>query len=145
MFLGLCVFAHLFIRARLPDADPYLFPLAATLAAFGLVVIYRIDAELAREQAQWFVIGLIAFCATIVFLRDHHVLERYRYTIAAAGIALLLMPRVPGHRRAGQRRVPGREGRARSSSSPRSSPRSRSSSSWRATSGTPGTCWCGRG
>ncbi len=96
VFLGLCVFAHLFIRARLPDADPYLFPLAATLAAFGLVVIYRIDPELAREQAQWFVIGLLAFCATVVFLRDHHVLERYRYTIAAAGIALLVMPRLPG-------------------------------------------------
>ena len=96
VFLGLCVFAHLFIRARLPDADPYLFPLAALLAAFGLVVIYRIDAELAREQAQWFVIGLLFFCATIVFVRDHHVLERYRYTIAAAGIALLVMPRLPG-------------------------------------------------
>ncbi len=96
VFLGLCVFAHLFIRARLPDADPYLFPLAALLAAFGLVVIYRIDAELARQQAQWFVIGLAFFCATIAFLRDHHVLERYRYTIAAAGIALLVMPRLPG-------------------------------------------------
>jgi cell division protein FtsW (lipid II flippase) len=96
VFLGLCLFAHLFIRARLPDADPYLFPLAATLAAFGLVVIYRIDAELAREQAQWFVIGLIAFCATVTFLRDHHSLERYRYTIAAAGIALLVLPRLPG-------------------------------------------------
>jgi cell division protein FtsW (lipid II flippase) len=95
-FLACCVFAHLFIRARLPDADPYLFPLAALLAAFGLVMIYRIDAELAREQAQWFVIGLVFFCATIVFLRDHHVLERYRYTIAAVGIALLVMPRLPG-------------------------------------------------
>ena len=79
------MFAHLFIRARLPDADPYLFPLAATLASFGLVEIYRIDPELAREQAQWFVVGLAFFCATIVFLRDHHVLERYRYTIAAVG------------------------------------------------------------
>ena len=37
VFLGLCVVAHLFIRARLPDADPYLFPLAALLAAVGLV------------------------------------------------------------------------------------------------------------
>jgi cell division protein FtsW (lipid II flippase) len=96
VFLGLCVFAHLFIRARLPDADPYLFPLAAVLAAFGLVMIYRIDAELAREQAQWFVIGLIAFCATVTFLRDHHSLERYRYTIAAVGIGLLVLPRLPG-------------------------------------------------
>ncbi len=96
VFLGLCVFGHLFIRARLPDADPYLFPLAALLAAIGLVEIYRIDPTLAREQAQWFVIGLGLFCATIVFLRDHHVLERYRYTIALAGIGLLMLPRVPG-------------------------------------------------
>ncbi len=95
VFLGLCVFGHLFIRARLPDADPYLYPLAALLAAFGLVMIYRIDADLAREQAQWFVIGLALFCATVYFLPDHHVLERYRYTIAAAGIALLVLPRVP--------------------------------------------------
>jgi cell division protein FtsW (lipid II flippase) len=95
VFLGLCVFGHLFIRARLPDADPYLYPLAALLAAFGLVMIYRIDAELAREQAQWFVIGLALFCATIYLLPDHHVLERYRYTIAAAGIFLLMLPRAP--------------------------------------------------
>jgi cell division protein FtsW (lipid II flippase) len=95
-FLGCCLFAHLFIRARLPDADPYLFPLCALLAAFGLVMIYRIDEELAREQAQWFVFGLLLFCATVVFLRDYRVLERYRYTIALGGIALLLAPRVPG-------------------------------------------------
>src|ERR671936_1001287 len=95
-FLGCCLFAHLFIRARLPNADPYLFPLSALLAAFGLVMIYRIDPKLARQQAEWFVVGLLLFCATIVFLRDHRVLERYRYTIAAASIGLLLMPRLPG-------------------------------------------------
>jgi cell division protein FtsW (lipid II flippase) len=95
-FLGLCVLGHLFIRARLPDADPYLFPLAALLAAVGLVEVYRIDPTLAREQAQWFVVGLVFFCGTIVFLRDHHALERYRYTIAAASILLLILPRFPG-------------------------------------------------
>ena len=96
VFLGLCVFAHLFIRARLPDADPYMFPLAALLAAVGLVEIYRIDPELAREQAQWFVVGLALFCATTVFLRDVHKLERYRYTIALVSIGLLMAPRIPG-------------------------------------------------
>jgi cell division protein FtsW (lipid II flippase) len=95
-FLGLCLFAHIFIRTRLPDADPYMFPLVALLAAFGLVMIYRIDEELAREQAQWFVVGLVFFCATIVFLRDIRILERYRYTIALIGIGLLVAPRVPG-------------------------------------------------
>ena len=42
----------------LPHADPYLFPLVAVLACFGLVMLYRLDEDLAREQAQWFVVGL---------------------------------------------------------------------------------------
>jgi cell division protein FtsW (lipid II flippase) len=96
LFLGLCLAAHLVLRFTLPYADPYLFPLFAVLACFGLVMIYRIDEKLAREQAQWFVIGLGLFAATIVLLRDYRVLERYRYTVAAVGIALLLLPRLPG-------------------------------------------------
>jgi cell division protein FtsW (lipid II flippase) len=96
VFLALCLVAHLVLRFTLPNADPYLFPLYAVLACFGLVMIYRIDETLAREQAQWFVLGLILFAATIILLRDYQVLERYRYTIAAAGILLLLLPRVPG-------------------------------------------------
>ena len=96
IFLGLCLAAHIFLRFTLPNADPYLFPLVALLACFGLVVIYRIDDTLAREQAQWFVVGLIAFAAVILFLRDYRVLERYRYTIAFIGLGLLVLPRLPG-------------------------------------------------
>ncbi len=96
IFLGLCLGAHVFLRVALPHADPYLFPLVAVLAGFGIVVIYRIDEEFAREQAQWFVVGLILFAAAIVFLRDYRVLERYRYVIAVTGLALLFLPRVPG-------------------------------------------------
>ncbi|MDP9401272.1 MAG: FtsW/RodA/SpoVE family cell cycle protein [Actinomycetota bacterium] len=95
VFFGLCVAVHLVLRLTLRDADPYLFPLVALLACFGLVVIYRLDEELAREQAQWFVVGLVVFAATIVALRrDVRVLERYRYVIASAGILLLLLPRL---------------------------------------------------
>jgi cell division protein FtsW (lipid II flippase) len=96
IFLGLCFAGHLVIRFTLPYADPYLFPLVAILACFGLVVVYRIDEDLARDQAQWFVIGLILFVVTIIALRDFRILERYRYTIALAGLALLVLPRVPG-------------------------------------------------
>ena len=96
VFLGLCLAVHVVLRFTLPHADPYVFPLVAVLACFGLVVIYRIDQELARVQAQWFVVGLVLFVATIVFLRDFRKLERYRYTIAAAALFLLLLPRVPG-------------------------------------------------
>jgi cell division protein FtsW (lipid II flippase) len=96
LFLALCLGGHFVIRFTLPYADPYVFPLVSVLACFGLVVIYRIDEELAREQAQWFVVGLVLFAATLLFLRDFRVLERYRYTIALAGLFLLLLPRVPG-------------------------------------------------
>ncbi|HKF83776.1 MAG TPA: FtsW/RodA/SpoVE family cell cycle protein [Solirubrobacterales bacterium] len=95
-FLAVCLATHVYLRIRLPNADPYLFPLVATLTAFGLVMIYRIDETLARDQANWFVLGLVLFALTIQLLRDYEVLERYRYTIAIAGLAVLLAPRLPG-------------------------------------------------
>ena len=95
LFLGLCLAAHIFLRITLPHADPYLFPLVALLASFGLVMIYRIDQQRALSQAIWFVVGLAFFCLTVVFLRDYRVLERYRYVIALSGIILLALPRVP--------------------------------------------------
>jgi cell division protein FtsW (lipid II flippase) len=96
LFLALCVAGHAFIRLTLPHADPYLFPLAAVLASFGLVEVYRIDPTLARQQAQWFVLGLILFAVTIIAARDYRKLERYRYLIMACSIGLLVLPRLPG-------------------------------------------------
>jgi cell division protein FtsW (lipid II flippase) len=96
LFLGLCLAAHIVLRITLPHADPYLFPLVAVLACFGLVMIYRIDEDLARKQATYFVVGLVLFVVTIVGLRDYRKLEQYRYVIAAASILLLFLPRVPG-------------------------------------------------
>ncbi len=96
LFLGLCLVAHVVLRFALPQADPYLFPLVALLACFGLVMIYRIDSTLAGEQARWFFIGLIFFAGTVTLLRDYSVLERYRYVIALASLVLLVLPRLPG-------------------------------------------------
>ncbi len=93
-FLAICFATHIVIRIRLPYADPYLFPLVALLAAIGLVMLYRIDESYASKQASLFVGGLVLFVLTIVFLKDYHVLERYRYIIAIVGIGLLLSPRV---------------------------------------------------
>jgi cell division protein FtsW (lipid II flippase) len=98
LFLGLCLAAHLVIRFALPNADPYLFPLVAVLASIGIVMVYRIEPTLARQQAQWMVLGLVLFAATIIALRKRgvSVLERYRYTIALVGIGMTVLPRLPG-------------------------------------------------
>jgi cell division protein FtsW (lipid II flippase) len=59
-------------------------------------MIYRIDETLARQQAEWFLVGIALFVAVVLWLRDVKVLERYRYVIAAVGIGLLVLPRLPG-------------------------------------------------
>ena len=96
IFLALCLAAHVFLRITLPHADPYLFPLVALLASFGIVMVYRVSATDARQQAQWFVVGLVLFALTIVFLRDYRKLENYRYVIVVVSLVLLLAPRAPG-------------------------------------------------
>ena len=96
IFLGLCLLAHIVIRMTLPYADPYLFPLVAALACFGIVIVFRIDPSEAKRQAIWFVIGLVLFVGTIIAYRDYRKLERYRYTIVAASLLILALPRVPG-------------------------------------------------
>jgi cell division protein FtsW (lipid II flippase) len=96
IFLVLCVAGHLVIRMTLPHADPYLFPLVTLLASFGIVMVYRIDPTLARQQAQWFVLGLLLFAGTIIVFRDYRKLEQYRYVIVFSSLALLVLPRLPG-------------------------------------------------
>jgi cell division protein FtsW (lipid II flippase) len=96
IFFGLCLVAHVVIRITLPHAEPYLFPLVAAMACFGIVIVYRIDPAEARRQSEWFVIGLILFVGTILLFRDYRKLERYRYTIVAISLLILVLPRVPG-------------------------------------------------
>ena len=97
-FLVLCLVGHIVIRRALPNADPYLFPLAAALASIGIVMIYRINPTLARQQALWLVVGLALFAITIVVYRGGRYLqlENYRYLIAIVGVGSMLLPRLPG-------------------------------------------------
>jgi cell division protein FtsW (lipid II flippase) len=101
MVLGLLVAAHIAVRRLAPDADGILLPLAALLNGLGYVFIVRLDeaqadsGRLAGLQAMWTAVGIGAFVATLVVVRRSRSLERYRYTFAAMGIALLLLPLLP--------------------------------------------------
>jgi cell division protein FtsW (lipid II flippase) len=95
-FLALYLVAHLGLRAGLPDADPWMLPLAALLTAIGLTEIYRLDPLLARDQSVWIVIGLIGFLGMILVVGDHRRLESYKYTLGVAAVVLLLITMVIG-------------------------------------------------
>jgi cell division protein FtsW (lipid II flippase) len=95
-FLALYFIAHLGLRAGLPDADPWLLPLAALLTAMGLTEIYRLNPLLARDQSIWIVIGVAGFLGLILVVGDHRRLEPYKYTLGVAAVGLLLLTMVVG-------------------------------------------------
>jgi cell division protein FtsW (lipid II flippase) len=95
-FLGLYVAAHVIARMTVPNADPYLLPMAGLLTGIGLTEIYRLDEEDAFRQGLWIVIGLGAFAATLFVLhRDYRKLESYKYLFGLGAIALLVLPVIP--------------------------------------------------
>lgn len=90
-FLTLMLALHLVMRRTAPLADPWLLPLVAVISGIGIAEIYRLDPDLASRQTIWLVIGAGFFAALLKFMPDHHVLERYKYIIAAAGVLLLVI------------------------------------------------------
>jgi len=95
VILALLGGAHVAVRILAPDADGMLLPLAAVLNGVGYVFIARLDPHLAGLQAVWTGLGIGAFVATLALIRQARDLERYRYSFAALGVALLLMPLLP--------------------------------------------------
>jgi cell division protein FtsW (lipid II flippase) len=96
----LIIVAHITVRLVAPYADPVLLPIVAALNGLGLAMIHRIDLatnqHYARQQLVWMTLGVALFVATLVFLRDHRVLQRFTYTSGLLAILLLLLPMAPG-------------------------------------------------
>ncbi len=101
VILVLLVTAHIAVRRLAPNADGILLPLAALLNGIGYVFIVRLDeaqedgGRLAGLQSVWTAVGIGAFIATLVLVKRARDLERYKYTFAAIGIFLLVLPLFP--------------------------------------------------
>ena len=95
--------AHLVSRRFATGGDPCSCRSPFLCNGVGLVVIRRLapdlpdrlGAQLAATQSAWTALGVLAFCATLVVVRDHRVLDRYRYLIGLAALVLLLLPLLP--------------------------------------------------
>jgi cell division protein FtsW (lipid II flippase) len=96
-FFALYLAAHLVTRLTVPNADPYLLPMAGLLTAIGVTEIYRLGASDAFKQGLWIVVGVTLFAFALWRLRrDYRILEQYKYLFGIGAIALLFLPRVPG-------------------------------------------------
>lgn len=99
--LGLFLVAHLGVRAFAPRADATILPIALMLNGIGWFTIARLQGggltgELARVQAIWTAIGVLAFIGVLAVVRRVRVLERYRYTFLLLGLLALVLPLAPG-------------------------------------------------
>jgi cell division protein FtsW (lipid II flippase) len=95
-FFGLYLLAHVVTRIAVPEADPFLLPLAGLLTAIGVTEIYRLGPKQAFRQGLWIVIALALFTVVIFMLRrDFRLLERYKYFLGLATLGLLFLPSLP--------------------------------------------------
>ena len=94
---------HVALRVVAPDADPFLLPIAALLNLLGIAEITRIDIAhgdigwdaFGVRQVVWTAIAVIAAAAVLLLIRNHRVLQRYRYVAGFVAIALLVLPFLP--------------------------------------------------
>ena len=95
-FFALFLVAHFVARYTVPNADPYLLPMAAVLTAIGLTEIYRLRPSDAFRQGRWVLIGVALFSLTLLLARrDYRRIEGYKYLFGFAAIVLLALPRLP--------------------------------------------------
>ena len=95
-FFTLYLAAHIVARVCVPNADPYLLPIAALLTAIGVTEIYRLNPDDAFRQGLWVVIGVALFSFTLFILRrDYRRIESYRYLFGLGALILLVLPALP--------------------------------------------------
>lgn len=91
-FLG----AHVAARFLARGADPSLLPIAFLLTGISIATITRLDPVLASSQVLWVLAGVVALVAVLAAVPSLERLARYKYTIALAGIVLLVLPALIG-------------------------------------------------
>ena len=94
--LACFLIAHVAARFLARGADPSLLPIAFLLTGIGLATITRLDPELAASQVLWVLAGVVALVSVLAAVPSLERLARYKYTIALAGIVLLVLPAIIG-------------------------------------------------
>lgn len=94
--VGVYIAAHIAVRKFAPKADPLILPVVAVLNSIGLAGVYRLaPKDYGPAQVTWTAVGILLFIVTLVVVREHRVLARYKYIVGFIGVGLLLLPLTP--------------------------------------------------
>jgi cell division protein FtsW (lipid II flippase) len=80
--------AYRSILKRLPDADPYLFPVAAFLSGWGLLTVWRLDVTFGARQAIWLGISMLVLYFGTRLPTTLDAIRKYKYLLLTAGLIL---------------------------------------------------------
>jgi len=102
--LGVIVLGmHVVLRVVAPEADPLILPIATVLNGLGIAMIYRLDIAAGASgwesagvrQVAWTALAIVIAVAMLLVIRNHRVLQRYRYVAMLSGVVLLVLPMLP--------------------------------------------------
>lgn len=87
-WVAVFLFLHNASALKLPNRDPYLLPIGAFLAAWGLLTIFRLEASFGFRQTIWIwvVCALLGFGLNLS--SDLEFLKRYKYLWLSGSLAL---------------------------------------------------------
>jgi len=102
--LGVLLLAmHVVLRVVASEADPLILPIITVLNGLGIAMIYRLDLadglvgweSAGIRQIVWTALAVVIASGVLIVVRNHRVLQRYRYVAMFTGIVLLILPMLP--------------------------------------------------
>ncbi len=88
--------AHFLTTRRIPEADPYLLPLASLLTGWGILTIYRLLPGFGFRQTAWLLVCGLVFLFGLRLSPDLRFLRRYKYIWLTSGLLLTALTLVFG-------------------------------------------------
>jgi cell division protein FtsW (lipid II flippase) len=94
VWLGMVLLVHIQLSRRLPERDPFLFPVTALLTGWGILTIWRLSNGLGLRQTAWLLLIGIVFMLAVRFDSNPPVgrilayLRRFKYVWLTSGLVL---------------------------------------------------------
>ena len=84
--------AHIAVRILAPGADPAILPVVFLLSGIGITFVTRVKPELAMNQLIILFASIVLMVITLALVKNLDVVKKYKYSLGAIGILLLLLP-----------------------------------------------------
>lgn len=96
IYVGSTLVLSLWMGWFAPRADQLVYPIVATVAGIGILMITRLDLNLGHRQLFWTLLGELGCAGVLVFPRRIGTLRLYKYSWAVLGLALIAATIVAG-------------------------------------------------